>query len=257
MGGPPEPPDNARLREALNVAASIAAVVYTTTGGISINTIPIRVGARDTAQSGLELELVDLVLHISHTIAGNSIQNLLGLLTHMSIGSSGIVRHVKLHRINIACSIAATSSQLRSKSASVLEILVADLANGVIGLTSNSGLLIVQAANLILEFGKRLTRAKFSFSYRSATATPITKAAVAKQEQQSQEPQAIATEHSIAITTIAITISNRSDVSRSHTIHEKTFFHIFLLKQGLRTTLLKSLDTKHSSHLNKLSGLSG
>ena len=65
MGGAPAPPVT-RPNGPLDVAVA--------PGKLRHDTVAVGRGARDAAQGCLQLKLVDLVLHVSHAVAGNRVQ---------------------------------------------------------------------------------------------------------------------------------------------------------------------------------------
>src|SRR5699024_5127993 len=101
------------------------------------------------------------------------VQNLLADGGSVGIGDGGVVRHVELHAVDSPLSSAAAISNLALQQISVLEILISDLANGIIGLPGDSSLLIVHTTNLRFQLVKAIGSTEISFGNGlTATVTP-------------------------------------------------------------------------------------
>ena len=109
-----------------------------------------------------QLELVDLVLHVDHAVAGDCVEDLLRLLGYSLLDCSGIDGAVVVDRVDTALSGAAAICQLglhlvkaildsRTELAGLFKRLIAETADRVVVLTRDRGLLVTESPNCILE----------------------------------------------------------------------------------------------------------
>lgn len=154
------------------------------------------------------------------------VQNLLADGGSIGIGSSGVVRHVELHTVHRALRGAAAVGNLALEQVGVLQVLVADLADGVVGLAGDSSLLVVHTAHLGLKLVKAVGGAQVRFGDAVAIpVTPTTKTTAAKQREKQDpgEPTAAHAAPTFAVATGIVARYSR-DVGCAHVIHSRTPF---------------------------------
>lgn len=148
--------------------------------------------AHYAAQRGLKLELIDLILHISHAIAAKCIEHLLDARRGIGIDSGSIHCAVVIYAIYRALCSAATVSDLALDLIGLPECAVAETANGIICLPGNGCLIVAEPADGIFEIIKIHCIAQSGFRYR-LTASAISKEAIAApkhgEDQQGENPE--------------------------------------------------------------------
>ena len=128
-----------------------AAAVTTERARASVVGEGVRVAHHSAERLG-QLELVDLVLHVGHAVAGDGIEDLLRLLSHSLLDCSGVDRAVVIDGVDTALSGAAAICQLglhlvkaildsRTELAGLFKRLIAETADRVVVLTRDRGLL--------------------------------------------------------------------------------------------------------------------
>lgn len=138
-----------------------AAAVTTERARASVVGEGVRVAHHSAERLG-QLELVDLVLHVGHAVAGDGIEDLLRLLSHSLLNCSGVDRAVVIDGVDTALSGAAAICQLglhlvkaildsRTELAGLFKRLIAETADRVVVLTRDRGLLVTESPDCILE----------------------------------------------------------------------------------------------------------
>lgn len=198
----------------VSLKSAVGASGSTATSRVGIYAISIGAGAGDTAQSLLELQRLYASLEGSCLVGAKLIKYLLCTGSDSGVGGRRVVGHVKLHAIYAALCGAAAVSKLSRQAICILQVLIADLAYGIISLTSDSSLAIGQTAYAGLKLVKAVSVAQISLCDGIAVAIAPAAKAAAKQgkKQDPGKPRVTRTAHTA--------ISYGSDIRQSViTIH--------------------------------------
>lgn len=182
--------------------------------------------AHNAAKRLLQLKLLNTRLHSRLLVSAQLIQNLLRVGGDRRIGSRRIIRHVELYAVNAALGSAAALGQLGRNGVGVLQVLVTNLTNRIVSLARDSGLIVVKAANAVLQLVKAVGITQVSLGHRVAIATVTVAKSEATAAEQSKkqdpgEPRPASKAHSVIV-------SNRSDVAQTEIIYDTQSFQKYL-----------------------------
>ena len=137
-----------------------------------------------------QLELVDLVLHVGHAVAGDGVEDLLCLLCHSLLGGSGVDRAVIIDGVDTALCSAAAFCELRlrlvktllngrAELACLVERLIAETADRIVILACDCLLLVTESPDCILEAIEVHGITQAGFSHGLLTSVTVATEAVA------------------------------------------------------------------------------
>ena len=206
----------------------------------------------DAAQSTLKFKLLYTGLKRSRLISAHFVKHFLRARGNRRIGCRRIVRHVKSDAINCTLRSAATVGKLTLDIACVLQRLISQSANCVIGLARNSRLVVRHTAYSIFQIVKIHGVAQTRFGHRLSTGIPVAakKSASAKNKgkQDNHDPAA-----ATAAPTVTIVISSNSRyVAQRIVVYCTQSFHflIYYNRVALRDynhIFLRGLSKRHNT----------
>ena len=210
------------LYSRLDVAAAAATAIQLRK--LRDNAIPIGGRAGDTAQRSMELQLVDLVLHVGHTITADGVQNLLGLgggvcvdagrihggvvvvAIQETLGLAAALLVVKPHLIDSGIDSGEALAQVTLQTVKACGLGIAKTANGVLQVVEVHS--VTQAC-----LGDRIAVC--------ATIAPEAAAEQARQQEQGEDPEEA---HAVsAPTETVITASNGGYIGEGIRIFHRFF----------------------------------
>lgn len=226
--------------------------------------------ANHAAQGIMQLQLVDLVLHILHPVAADGVQNLLGLGGSVCIDSRGGLGDIEVGAINGALDGAAAlliveaglidtgvhSGKALAKIAlglvCELGVLIADLTNCIVSLSGNRSLIIIQTAHSVLQIVEVHAVTQASLGHRLPVCAPAKAVTAPTEDQGKQDNQhpgtttAKAAVVPISIAAKASTGDSRHISGRHILSHVNYSFRIYLINT-LRTVLISKSSAPCSS----------
>lgn len=207
--------------------------------------------AQDAAHAGIRFQgrdplplLRDDGVLLRELHAAQLVEDLLSYSGGVGVGGRGVVRHVELHAVHRALRGAAAVSDLALEQVGVLQVLVADLADGVVSLARDRSLLVAHAPDLALQLVEAVggTQVRLGDAVTAPVAS-ATKTATAEQREE-QDPGEPAAAHAAPAFAVAAGVVSRygRDIGRAHVIHcHAPFFVIYRHRVALHGHNLKAV----------------
>lgn len=177
------------------------------------------------AQSSVELELVDLVLHIGHAVAGDGVQNLLNTGSCVGVDRSGVHRTIIPKLVDIPVRGAAAVGDLALKGADAVGDLSGQRGGAgthiALGLESKLCLLVKATAHSVLQIVEvhGIAQASLGDRVSAASAEESVSAPQHGENEQSKDPE------SASAKAEAVPITGRASGLNGHGEGSSTFHH--------------------------------
>ena len=165
--------------------------------------------AHHTAQGSLQLQLIDLGLHICHAVAADGVQDLLCAALLGLDNVAGVDSAIVVDAVNAPLDGAATVGQLSTQGVKIPQSLIAEVTQAVLKAGVHVGDGIAVTGNALLQLRERLGAAQICLGNCIAPGISPASAAHHDDEKQNEDDTPGSAKHTVIAVGYGLDVRNR------------------------------------------------